>query len=114
MMTTTDSILAGFFGVLTLLGVLLLFPRFRKHARWQPGYVPMSLRSRGGGAVCFALFAKTFALFAVRRKSPGKTAKVAKQDAKFRKEIRFSFQTASLAVAFMRKTCFNSTSRRGG
>jgi hypothetical protein len=46
MMTTTDSILAGFFGVLTLLGVLLLFPRFRKHARWQPGYVPMSLRSR--------------------------------------------------------------------
>jgi hypothetical protein len=45
-MRTTDLILAAFLFALTLMSALLLFPRFRRHARWQPGYIPMSLRSR--------------------------------------------------------------------
>jgi hypothetical protein len=48
----------------------------------------------GTGAVCFALFAKYFAYFAVRRKRQSNTAEIAKQDAKSRKENSFSFQTA--------------------
>jgi hypothetical protein len=40
----------------------------------------------GSGSVCFAIFAKSFAYFAARTERQSKTAKVAKPDAKFRKE----------------------------
>jgi hypothetical protein len=38
----------------------------------------------------FTLFAKSFAYFAVKRERRKKTAKIAKQDAKFRKEKQLS------------------------
>jgi hypothetical protein len=40
---------------------------------------------------------ESFAYFAVKLERQSKTAKIAKRDAKFRKENRFSFQTAPVS-----------------
>jgi len=45
----------------------------------------MKIVRAGSDPVCFALFAKSFAYFAVRLTGQSKTAKIAKRDAKFRK-----------------------------